>query len=173
MVLRSKIKEVHESSVLFSFGEYLKSRGGYLIIETQPDPPDAFVKVNGKDTWIEITDAFFSEEVAISITSYAADDIKHRPSKGGLVRDPDKTIANKIESVILEKLTKRTMISIANSNGKGILLVGLFGPFFDLDIASSSLTEILRSSLNSQSVFESVYLYENSNTTIHTYKQIF
>lgn len=172
MVSRRNSKGVHEDSVLHSFNEYLKSIGESLTVKTQPDPPDAFVVINGSDTWIEITDAFFSEDVAISITSYAADDVRHRPSQGGLVIGPDETIASNIESVILKKLTKQTMVSIAHSNGKGILLVGLFGPFFDLDTAASNLTEVLKNNLESQSVFESVYLYENSNSAIHTFRKI-
>ena len=172
MVLRSKIKGVHESNVLSSFGEYLQSKGYFLIVETQPDPPDAFVKINGKDTWIEITDAFFSQEVAISVTSYASDDVRHRPSQGGLVINPDETISTRIESVILEKLNKQTMVSIAHSNDKGILLVGFFGPFFNLDAAANNLTETLKDRLRSQFIFESVYLYDLSNITIRTFRQI-
>jgi len=172
MVLRREVKEVHENSVLSSFGEYLKSRNESLIIKDQPDPPDAFVEINSRNTWIEITDAFFNEDVAISITSYTANDVRHRPSQGGLVIDPDETTTSKIESAILGKLTKQTMLSIAHSNGKGILLVGLFGPFFDLDTAASNLTETLRKSLESQFVFESVYLYENSCSAIHSFRKI-
>ncbi len=163
MVSRRKIKESHENSVLASFSEYLKSKGESLNVITQPDPPDAFVEISGSDTWIEITDAFFSQDVAISITSYAADDVIHRPSQGGLVRDPDETTISKVESVILEKLTKPTMISISNSNGKGILLVGLFGPFFDLDEVAVNLPETLKTALANQQVFESVYLYGSSS----------
>ena len=173
MSSRRKLKEAHENSVLYSFREYLKSNSETLIVKSQPDPPDAFVVINNRNTWIEITDAFFSQDVAISITSYAADDSIHRPSQGGLVVDPDGTIANKIESVIVGKLTKQTMLSIAHLNGKGILLVGLFGPFVDLDKAVSNLTETLRKNLENQSIFESVYLYENSCSDIHCFRKIF
>ena len=172
MVSRRKIKEAHENSVLASFGEHLKSKGESLNVKTQPDPPDAFVEISGSDTWIEITDAFYSQDVAISITSYAADDVTHRPSQGGLVGDPDEVTISKVESVILEKLTKPTMISIAKSNGKGILLVGLFGPFFDLDEVADNLPQTLKTDLASQQVFESVYLYESCSVNVHRYKKV-
>lgn len=172
MVSRRNIKDVHENSVLASFGEYLKSKGSSLNIKTQPDPPDAFVKIDGTDTWIEITNAFYSQDVAISITSYAADNAKHRPSVGGLVGDPDETTSMKVESVILEKLNKSTMASITQSNGKGILLVGLFGPFFDLDEVSNNLSNNLKFNLKNQSIFESVFLYEGCSENVHRYKNI-
>ncbi|AZG73479.1 hypothetical protein [Shewanella livingstonensis] len=171
MVSRRKIKEAHENSVLASFGEYLKGKGQSLTVKTQPDPPDAFVEIDGTDTWIEITDAFYSQDVAISITSYGADDVPHRPSQGGLISDPDE-ITNKVVSVISEKLNKQTMTSIANSNGKGILLVGLYGPFFDLDEVVNNLPKTLINDLANQQVFGSVYLYETCNTNVHKYKKV-
>lgn len=172
MVSRRKIKEAHENSVLASFGEYLKGKGQSLTVKTQPDPPDAFVEIDGTDTWIEITDAFYSQDVAISITSYGADDVPHRPSQGGLVVDPDKTTINKVVSVISEKLNKKTMIFIARSSGKGILLVGLYGPFFDLDEIANNLPEALKTDLANQQVFDSVYLYETCNENVHKYKKV-
>ena len=172
MVLRRNIKETHENSVLASFGEHLKGKGQSLTVKTQPDPPDALVEIDGTDTWIEITDAFYNQDIAISITSYAADDVAHRPSQGGLVADPDETTINKVVSVISEKLIKPTMTSIANSNGKGILLVGLLGPFFDLDEIANNLPASLKSDLANQKVFDSVYLYETCNVNVHRYKKV-
>ncbi|MFA0086638.1 hypothetical protein [Vibrio sp. 10N.261.51.F12] len=172
MVSRRKIKEAHENSVLASFGEYLKGKGQSLTVKTQPDPPDAFVEINGTDTWIEITDAFYSQDVAISITSYGADDVPHRPSQGGLVADPDETTTSKVVSVISEKLHKQTMTSIANSNGKGTLLVGLYGPFFDLDEVANNFPETLKADLANQQIFDSIYLYETCNTNVHKYKKV-
>ncbi len=172
MVSRRKIKEAHENSVLASFAEYLKSKGQSLTVKTQPDPPDAFVEIDGADTWIEITDAFYSQDVAISITSYGADDVPHRPAQGGLVIEPDEITTSKVVSVIYEKLNKPTMTSIANSNGKGILLVGLYGPFFDVDEVANNVPETLKNDLANQQIFESVYLYETCNVNVHKYKQI-
>lgn len=172
MVSRRDIKEAHENSVLASFDEHLKGKGQSLTVKTQPDPPDAFVEIDGADTWIEITDAFYSQDVAISITSYAADDVSHRPSQVGLVADPDETTTNKVVSVISEKLNKPTMTSIASSNGKGILLVGLYGPFFDLDEVANNLPATLKTDLANQQVFDSVYLYETCNVNVHRYKQV-
>ncbi|GAA4817268.1 hypothetical protein GCM10011365_13250 [Marinicella pacifica] len=171
MIPRRKLKSVHENSVLKSFGECLKRKGLTFKIKSQPDPPDAFVEIDRKNTWVEITDAFYSQDVAISITSYAAD-ITHRPSKGGYVKDPDETTRNKVETVIEKKLTKSTMIKIARSHGKGILLVGLFGPFFDIDEIGNNLTVAFKSKLQNQSVFDSIYLYEGCSENVHRYKKI-
>lgn len=172
MVTRREIKNVHETSVLASFGEFLKSKGQSLTVKAKPEPPDAFVEIDGFDTWVEITDAFYSDDVVISITSYAAVDVPHRPSLGGFVFDPDNTTISRVVSVIFNKLSKRTMASIANSYGKGILLVGLYGPFFDLDEIANNLPEILKTDLVNQQVFDSVYLYETCNINVHKYKKI-
>jgi len=172
MVSRRKLKEEHENSVLASFCEYMKSKGNLLNIKSQPDPPDAFVEISGKDTWIEITDAFYSQDVAISITSYAADDATHRPSRRRLVGDADSTTMNEVKAVILKKLAKPSMISIANSNGTGTLLVGLFGPFFDLDEVAENISVSLKSVLSKQQIFDSVFLYESCDVNVHRYKKV-
>lgn len=174
MVLRREIKEAHENSVLASFKQYLNDKGHSMTVKSRPDPPDAFIAINGADTWIEITDAFFSEEVAISITSYTADDVTHRPTQSGWAINPDEKANNKVEMVIDKKLNKSTMIDIANSNGKGVLLVGLFGPFFDLDKFANNLSATLKNKLANQNVFDSVYLYQTCNEDMceHRYKRI-
>ena len=46
---------------------------------SKPEPPDAIIAINGSTTWIEITDAFFSRELAESITTHVADDKSHKP----------------------------------------------------------------------------------------------
>ncbi|WP_024592862.1 MULTISPECIES: hypothetical protein [unclassified Pseudoalteromonas] len=85
MTSHRDLNSTHESAVLDSYKSLLSSQGKVLKIIDRPDPPDAIVKIDGVDTWIEITDAHFSQDTVISITSYAADDKVHIPSKGGLV----------------------------------------------------------------------------------------
>lgn len=106
MTSRRNLKDRHESSVLLSYENYLKKQNIDLVVKERPDPPDAIVTIDGNDTWIEITDAFFNQETAISITSHAADDVVHRPSKGGVVIDPDSISNKSVEAVIRKKLKK-------------------------------------------------------------------
>lgn len=172
MVSRREIKEKHEFSVLDSFRRHQKDQGNLLTISERPDPPDAIVDINGKRTWIEISDAFYSQEIAISVTSFAADDVPHRPSVGGLVDDPDATTLCAVESVIRQKLTKQTMKELAKNMGPGILLVGLYGPFFDIDETANNLSKEVKNEIAQQNIFDSIYLYENGSSNGHIYKVI-
>ena len=96
MISQRDLNSIHESAVLDSYKNLLSSQGKVLEVIDRPDPPDAIVKVDGVDTWIEITDAHFSHETANRITSHAADDKVHIPSKGGLVGDSDSITVAKI-----------------------------------------------------------------------------
>ncbi len=172
MVLRKDLKDAHENSVLSTFKDYMKEKGSILKIEDRPDPPDALVEIDNNKTWIEITDVFFSDDVAKSITSYSAHDKTHQPSESGLVIDPDKITSKQVESVIKKKLTKTTMVKLAKKHGSGILLVGLFNPFFDINDIEDLLSPAFKSQLQSQQVFNSIYLYENCSEKTHKYKEI-
>lgn len=172
MASRRELKELHEAAVLASFGRYLRDQGIAFSILDKPDPPDAIVELNGRKTWIEITDVFYSTNVAISITSYAADDMPHRPSSGGLVFDPDSTISERVSSVIREKFMKKTMCNQRGSMGPGILLVGLYGPFFDISDFPENLSEELKNEIASQQVFDSMYVYMSDSQNGHAYKAI-
>ena len=68
MTSHRDLNSAHESAVLDSYKNLLSSQGKVLEVIDRPDPPDASVKIDGIDTWIEITDAHFSQETAISIT---------------------------------------------------------------------------------------------------------
>lgn len=172
MVLRKDLKDAHENSVLSTFKDYMKEKGSILKVENRPDPPDALVEIDNNKTWIEITDAFFSDDVAKSITSYAAHDKTHQPSEGGLFIDPDEITSKRVESVIKKKLTKPTMTKLAKLHGSGILLVGLFGPFFDINDIENHLSPAFKSQLQNQQVFDSIYLYETCSEKTHKYKKI-
>lgn len=172
MTARRYLKDEHELSVLKSFERFQRDHGNQLTIVGRPDPPDAIIDANGKRGWIEITDAFFSQEVAISITSYAADDVLHRPSSGGQVDDPDATTQCKIESVIRAKLANPSMQKLANNMGPGTLLVGLYGPFFDVGEAASKLSTAFKKEVAQQAMFNSIYLYEVGSSNGHDYKAI-
>ncbi len=172
MVLRKDLKDAHENSVLSTFKDYIKEKGSILKVENRPDPPDAFVEIDNNKTWIEITDAFFSDSVAESITSYAAHDKTHQPSESGLFIDPDAITSERVESVIRKKLTKSTMIELANLHGSGILLVGLFGPFFDINVIENHFSIAFEIQMQEQKVFGSIYLYETCSEKVHKYKKI-
>ena len=172
MTTHRDLNSAHETAVLNSYKNHLSVERKVLVIIERPDPPDAIVKIDGEDTWIEITDAHFSRETAISITSHAAEDKIHVPSKGGLVGDPDSITNERIESAIRAKLYKSTMQSLAISKKPGILLVGLFGPFFDILEVESNFSDEFKAELSTQSVFCSIYVYQTCSQNVHIYKKL-
>ncbi|OLF80008.1 hypothetical protein AWH60_01115 [Pseudoalteromonas haloplanktis] len=172
MTSHRDLNSAHESAVLDSYKNLLSSQGKVLEVIDRPDPPDAIVKIDGIDTWIEITDAHFSQETAISITSYAADDKAHIPSKAGLIVEPDLVTNERVESAIRAKLQKRTMQNIAATSKPGILLVGLYGPFFDIFEVESNFSDEFKRELKTQNIFSSIYVYQTCSENSHAYHKI-
>ena len=170
MVSRRDLKSVHEDAVLRQFKAHLESNGGRLEILERPEPPEAIVELDGNSTWIEVTDAFLDKDHAIGLTSYAADDVNHVPDDGRLVLEPDATFSAVLQSVISAKYDKATMQSISESNGPGILLVGVFTPFTTAEaVAHEEADSVAR--LVAQKpvqVFSTIYVYEGTgNRAFH------
>ncbi len=164
---RREIKNRHESSVLTSFENYLKKDDKLLIIKERQDPPDALVTINEKDTWIEITDAFFNKEFVRSLTSYAADDMEHIPANGGPYIEPDMSFERNVKRVISKKYEKNSIRSIYLKNGAGILLVGLYSPFAALDEIQDIVKIVSKLKANGDGRFKEIYMYDYSHNFYH------
>lgn len=164
MVSRRNLKAVHEEAVLRQFKAYLESNGTHLEILDRPEPPEATVELNGTKTWIEITDAFLDRDHAIGLTSYAADDVDHVSDDGRLILDPDAMFSSVLHDVIAAKYNKTTMQNIAESQGPGILLVGVFTPFTTAEKVArdetANITELVV--INPFQVFSTIYVYEGT-----------
>jgi len=159
---RSEIKDVHENSVLESFVSHSAGLGKITEIIDKPEPPDALVTINGNKTWVEITDAFLSCDLAKSITTYVADDQTHKPvprEKRKCI-DPDKNFSDIFESVILKKFNKRSIGKVYRQYGGGILLVGIINPFSDArELVNTEKKKILDAIKLKEPRFDEIYLY--------------
>lgn len=164
MVSRRNLKNAHEDAVLRQFKEYLAGNGAQLDVLERPEPPEAIVELNGKRTWIEVTDAFLDKDHAISLTSSAADDAEHIPDDGRLIIEPDEKFSSVLRSVIEAKYDKASMQSIAASQGSGILLVGIFTPFTTAEAVAHEEAEAVARLVSGKpvQVFESIYTYEGT-----------
>ena len=85
MVNRRRLKDIHENAVIRQFKAYLEIDGVRLKVLDRPEPPEAIVDIDGKRTWIEITDAFLDKKHAIGLTSGACDDVEHVSDDGRLL----------------------------------------------------------------------------------------
>lgn len=157
---RVEVKEAHENAVLIAFKNLIESSGNTVKILSKPEPPDAIISINGKEVWVEITDAFITPEHARSLTSHAAEDKEW-------IKSPQQLILvdgfNEIlESVIQEKYRKESIMNVYRERGAGILIVGCFSPFHYP--AHENLEEILDSinkvHSSNEKIFKEIYLYD-------------
>lgn len=166
-VKRNQVKDVHECAVLENFKQYLLVQGKILTIISRRDPPDAIVKIDGKNSWVEITDAFFNRELAESITSNLANDKRHKPvpeNKRNSI-EPDQSFSDTLNGVITKKYVKDSMIEIFRRLGRGILLVGTHTPFSNAADLSEAKRESILSAISSKhDIFSEIYLFDGSGT---------
>lgn len=164
MVSRRELKGVHEEAVLRQFKAHLEMEGAHLEILDRPEPPEATVELNGERTWIEITDSFLDKAHAIGLTTGASDDVAHIPDHGRLIVEPDAKFSAVLRSVIEVKYDKKSMRKIAEGQGPGILLVGVFTPFTTAEAVAhdeaASVAELISS--RPIHVFKAVYVYDGT-----------
>ncbi len=167
---RADVKEAHEDSVLNRFIKHCSNCGNTVRVISKPEPPDAIVTINGIPTWIEITDAFFSRELAESITTCIADDKSHKPvpKEKRFCIDPDEQFSLTLESVIVKKYDKDSIGKVYNEYGCGILLVGIINPFSDAkDLINTEKQRILKAIKPKDKRFNEIYLYDVHDHLFH------
>jgi hypothetical protein len=169
-VKRKEVKESHENSVLNSFIKYYEKYGHVVKIIDKPEPPDAIATINGNKTWIEITDAFFSRELAESITTHVADDKTHKPvpKEKRFCIEPDEQFGSILESVIVKKYDKGSIGKVYKQYGSGILLVGVINPFSDAkELVNTEKQRILKAIKSKEKRFNEIYLYDVHDHLFH------
>jgi hypothetical protein len=162
-VKRNEIKDLHETSVIESFKKHSASLNNVVEVISKPEPPDAIVTINGNKTWIEITDAFFSKELAESITTNVADDKTHKPVQKEhlFCIEPNKQFSDILESVIVKKYDKVSIGNVYKEFGRGILLVGIINPFSDAkELVISEKDKIINAIKSKEQRFSAIYLYD-------------
>ena len=157
---RREVKDVHENSVLEGFKSLSELSGNIVEILNKPEPPDAVITINGKKSWIEITDAFITPEHARSLTSKVSEDKEWIKSTQGLINLDD--FNETLKGVIKEKYDKDSIQRVYRERGSGILIVGCFSPFHypiqeNLEEIISTIKDIYSSN---EQVFNEIYLYD-------------
>ncbi|RVT46318.1 hypothetical protein EMM73_10130 [Rheinheimera sediminis] len=167
---RNEIMNAHEDSVIYSFKRYAASFGDVIDVISKPEPPDAIITINGNPSWIEITDAFFSPELAESITTNVSDDKLPRPTpkEKRFCIDPEEQFSSILEGVIIKKYDKDSIRNVYKQYGSGILLVGIINPFSSAkDLATSEKNKIEEAIKSKDSRFSKVYLYDVHEHIFH------
>lgn len=164
MFKRRELKSLHEEAVLRQFKTYLENCDRHLVILDRPEPPEAIADLDGERIWIEITDAFLDRRHAISLTSCASNDVDHIPDGGRLIIEPDLMFSRVLHAVIEAKYDKATMQKIAETQGPGILLVGIFTPFITAESVAHTEAASIAKLIASKpvKVFNAIYVYEGT-----------
>ncbi len=159
MATRREINLQHESAVVdAALRAHNKKLGTGFSVESRPDPPDAILFDGNQRTWMEHTDAFYSEW-AEDITSYAASDKAHKPMTNGVHMDMDNQLADAFVKAVLKKFENKLYQPMLEQFGPGILVVGLESPWLDeesLQAINEKWEEL--GSIDLSPVFRWVYL---------------
>ena len=107
MVKRRDLKAANESAVLWEFSKYMEKIGNTFNVLETPDPPDAIIKINGRKTWLEITDVFISRDHAISLTTGASEDRELYQAEGNFFFNFDKTFPYVFQSAIKKNMIEQ------------------------------------------------------------------
>lgn len=133
---RRPIKQKHEICVINDFILWNQKQTGELFeVISRPDPPDVVVRSNQRTTWIEVTDAFYSEEWATDKYSYATPGENHQKMAPGPYMGMDEQLKSRFLKIVKQKLSKDSYSDIYNECGPGILIIGLDSPWADKQTA--------------------------------------
>jgi len=129
---RRPIKQKHEICVINDFILWNQKQTGELFeLISRPDPPDAVVRSNQRTTWIEVTDAFYSEGWARDKCTYATPGENHQEMASGPYMGMDEQLINQFLEIVMQKLSKGSYSDASTKYGPGILIVGLDSPWSD------------------------------------------
>jgi hypothetical protein len=129
---RRDIQQQHERAVVTDFLEWLRSRRSITFTNiAEPNPPEAIVRSARRTSWIEVVDAFWSQEWARDVYSHATPGENHVPVGPGPHAEPDANFASNFVKVLSKKLFKTSYLRTFKQYGPGYLLVNIEYPLFD------------------------------------------
>lgn len=166
MNARKKIQEDHELAILTLFIQWLASQGlpRYELV-ARPNPPDGILRAEPQHLWVEIADAYRSDDEAHEERSHITPGEKPFLHREHPIISPDARTAEVVLREIKKKMTKESYRSAVEKYGSGVLICCERDPLFD----QSTLQEILERveseiedlQVLNMEVFKDVYLYQN------------
>jgi hypothetical protein len=141
---RRPVQEKHERFLVDAFIAWWASQTGEqfrVISRPHPHPPEAIVQSDQRTTWIEVTDAFYSDEWAQDLYSYATHGEAHKSMGPGPYVDMDAQTVTRFAALLKKKLSKQSYAEPYEKYGPGILLVGMQSPWFDAQTCDMMLAE--------------------------------
>jgi len=131
---RRPVKDAHECFLVDAFISWWESqKNEQFHVISRPEPPEAIVRSDQRTTWIEVTDAFHSDEWAKDLYSNATPGETHEPMGPGPYVGMDAQSAARFAALLKKKLSKESYADAYKKHGPGILLVGMQSPWFNAD----------------------------------------
>lgn len=128
-------KQQHELAVIqAALREHNSIYACDLKVMSRPDPPDAILSNGDYTTWLEHTDAFFSEGWARALGSSVAFNPSPDDIEVELSVDVNKQLAIVFCQRVLDKNNKESYKESISQYGPGILVVGLESPWLNKKI---------------------------------------
>lgn len=129
---RSQIQKQHEHAVVNNFlAYYNRINDSRFVVDAEPEPPEAIAKAGDNYIWIEATGAYWSDEYARDLQSYANPVEKHVPVRPRIFTDMDEQLAERFVQVQKRKRSKSSYKPFFETYGSGILLISMQCPFFN------------------------------------------
>jgi hypothetical protein len=125
-------KSAEEKAYLKAFCQWASAKyNKTLTILDFPDPPDALIQVDNKQTWLELTQAFRSEEEAREHTAFITPGRPPYTRKEQLIADCDWRINQAFFKALDKKIWHRNYQPLLEKYGYGILIVDIKDLLFD------------------------------------------
>ena len=131
---RRATQEAHERFNINTFITELnrRHRSNYKVI-SEPNPPEAIIKSQGKTSWVEVTAAFMNRDFAEESWSYATPGEKPRPMPNNVIVGPDAQFSANFVATVKKKLEKPSYEPFRNKYGPGYLVVSVHYPLYGRD----------------------------------------
>ena len=156
---RRDTQQAHERAQVAAFVAWLNSRyrARYEVV-AEPNPPEAIIRSGRTTRWVEVTDAFWSDEFAQDEYSYATPGEKYKPIGNGPFVGPDAKFAARFVDVVQKKLEKKSYLQSMGTYGPGYLVVPIMYPLFTSHSLRYMKEAWSRTQIEDLGCFRSVYM---------------
>jgi hypothetical protein len=156
---RRVVQEAHERfQVGLLLGELnRRHRSSYRVI-AEPNPPEAIIRSGRRESWVEVVTAFWSDEFAKDVWTYATPGEEHAPMAGPVHVGPDAAFSARFARAVRAKLEKSTYKPAFDKYGAGYLVVAIQYPLFNGQTMRFMREAWAASDVSDRGYFRSIYL---------------
>lgn len=156
---RSLTKERHERhQVGLLVNELNRRHRSAFQVVAEPDPPEAIIRSGRTTRWAEVVTAFWNDEYAKDLNSYATQGETHVSVGNGPFMDMDHEFASRFVITVSTKLKKEGYVQFRDKYGPGYLVVSIQYPFLDTHTFQCIQEEWRKRQVIDLGCFRSIYV---------------